>query len=140
MANEFARNLQDSNFTDASFTLSATTGTAANSDIFDLGADTQKPENIEAELTVVAVAAACAVNGDTVYAGLQTSTSSTFSSTDRIIVDKITAVTAGLAAQTLRYRLPSNCARYVRGYVNITGTVTGGLTAATYTGSFALKV
>jgi hypothetical protein len=140
MANEFARNLQDNSLLDASFTLSATTGTAANSDTFDLGADTYKPENLEVEVATAAIAALAAMNGDKVHVGIQTSTSSTFSSTDRIIADVLTAVTAGLAAQTLRYRLPSNCARYVRAYVNITGTVTGGATAATYTGSFKILV
>jgi hypothetical protein len=140
MANEFARNLQDNAFKDASFTLSATTGTAAASDIFDLGADTYKPENLEAELTIVALPAGVVVTGTQVLAGVETSTSSTFGSTDRVIADVLTGA-SGLAAQTLRYRLPSNCARYVRGYVNITAYgATGGASAATYTGSFAIKV
>lgn len=139
MANEHARNRIDAGLS-ATFALSATTGTATQSAGIDLGADTVKPENVEVELLIPAIATGLAVEGSVTELGYELSNSSTFSSTSYQTVVQITAATGGVGAQTLRFRLPSDAARYIRATANInTNATTGGTTAAGLTATFQLR-
>jgi hypothetical protein len=144
MTNEFNRNIQDVVFIDETFPLSATTGTATTSDIFDLGSTgtaNEQADRTEVEIVVPALPNAVVVQGARNEIGFETSTSSTFGTTSRTIVQRATITdTAGLPAQTVRMRLPANCERYVRGTVNLNITATtGGASAATYNGRFSLR-
>jgi hypothetical protein len=139
MGNEIARNRGDAQYIDASFALSATTGVAAYSDTFDLGADVIKPETVEVELVVPALGVAAAPNSCTVIAGIELSAAAAMTTPRTMGLSEKVAST-GVAAQTLRGRLPSDALRYIRGFVVVNDNATsGGDTAATYEASFALK-
>lgn len=131
---QYARNLQDAAVAAVTWTLSATTGTATKSGIIDIGSEVIFPEGFEIEVAVPALPNAIVSQGAVNQIGFETSTSSTFGTVSRSIVDIITVSdTAGLPVQALRYRIPSTSGRYFRGTVNLnTSATAGGATAATY--------
>ena len=129
MPNEFARNIRDAAFVTASFALPTTIAAAGSktSAAIDLGADTFKPENIEVELTVPALNATIAPAASTagVTFSIESATDSAFTAVARTIISKTVAGSAsGVAAQTLRARVPSDCERYIRGRVLLGTTCT----------------
>ncbi len=127
MSFEFNRNLQDANINPASFTL-GTAGQTATSAAVDLGADTQVPEHVEVELSIPALTTTMNLGTNTsgVQYIVESSTTSTFATIDRNIIYESYAgsTTTALGAKVLRARLPSNCARYIRG--KVVGNATSG--------------
>lgn len=115
MANELARNLQDASLNPATFTLPASASSSVTSAVIDLGTDTVKPESVELELSVPALTDTMVPSTRTTTYIIETSTTSNFSAVARTIASKIyTGAGSGIAAATLRCRLPSDCERYVR--------------------------
>lgn len=117
MANEYARNIQDASLNPATFALPTQVGEANGklSAAIDLGTDTVKPENVEVELLVPTLSATIAPAASTAGVAYEiiTSTSSTLNTTARRF-QKITAGSgSGVAQTTLRFRLPSDCERYI---------------------------
>lgn len=131
MANEFARNLQDGSLNPATFTL-GTAGTTATSAAVDLGADTYKPEDFEVQLSIPALTTT--MNTGTNTSGvtyiIESSTTSTFVAIDQTIgsINFAGSTTTALGAKLLRVRIPSNCARYIRGKVS-PGTTSGDMSS-----------
>ena len=109
MANENARNIQDAEFI-VTRALPTADGTVTSSDI-DLGADVYKPEEVELEITVPALNATQLPNADTITMTVQAGASAT-PTTELFRLPVITG-SSGYAGGTFRYRLPSNCPRYV---------------------------
>lgn len=132
MANEFCRNVVDANL-DESFALPASASSSTTSTVIDLGADAYKGENYEVSLGVPALSDTIVPNTRTVTYLIESSTSSAFSAVDRTIyTETFTGAGAGVAAQDIRVRLPSNCARYLRGKVTFgASTTTGAAVSAT---------
>jgi hypothetical protein len=120
MANEFARNVADSNFV-VSRLLPAANTTVTSSDL-DLGAiasGSSFPENCEFQVKIPATAAhtagilTCTVQGGSATAG----TTQLFPSFT------VASGTAGGSETIQRFKLPSNCSRYVNlKIVNSTST------------------
>jgi hypothetical protein len=125
MANEFARNLKDAGFT-TTFTLPASASSSTNQTTpFDFGADTYKPENVEIELAVPALTDTMVPNTRTVTYIIETCTATNFSTIDQTLYSEVfTGAGSGIAAKTKRVRLPSPCARYVRGKVTLGASTT----------------
>lgn len=141
MANEFARNIQDASLNPATFALPTTlqVAGATKSAAIDLGADTYKVENIEAELLIPTLSATIAPAAATVGATYEifASTSSTLNVVSRIIASVTTAGSASGVAQTaLRGRLPSNCERYLGARVYLSTTCTD---ASAVSGTLTLR-
>lgn len=117
MANEFARNLQDASLNPAAFALPTQVGEANGklSAAIDLGADVYKPENIELELLVPTLNATMAPAASTAGVNYEivTSTSSTLNGSARIMRKNIAGSAQGVAQTRVRFRLPSDCERYV---------------------------
>ena len=134
MSNFFARNIQDASVPATTWALSATTGTATKSGIIDLGLEAVfAPEGVEIEVAVPALPAGIVVASAVCQIGVEYSSSSSFATTTRSDVTVITVATIGLPVQALRYRIPSDAPRYLRGTVNLnTAASAGGATAATY--------
>lgn len=109
MANEFARNLKDTDLI-VTRALPEADGTVTSSD-FDLGADTYKGENYELSIEVPELSATDLPNADTLTITVQAGASAT-PTTSAGIVFVITGTGSTIAAQELRARLPSNVARY----------------------------
>lgn len=110
MPNEFARNIQDKDLT-ITRALPTADGTVTSSD-FDLGPALYKGENYELEVTIPALSSTLLPNADTLTLTIQGG-SSAAPSTSLNIVHVTTGTGSTIAAQTLRFRLPSNCPRYV---------------------------
>jgi hypothetical protein len=110
MANEFARNIKDTNLV-VTRALPEADGTVTSSDI-DLGADTYKGENYELSIEVPALSATLLPNADTLTITVQGGASAT-PTTSLNLVAVITGTGSTIAAQELRFRLPSNCPRYI---------------------------
>jgi hypothetical protein len=132
MANEFCRNVVDANLDDQ-FALPASASSSTNSASIDLGADTYKGENYEVSLTVGALSDTIVPSTRTVSYLIESSTSSAFSTVDRTIYSEtFTGAGSGVPAKDIRVRLPSDCARYLRGKVTFgASTTTGAAVAAT---------
>lgn len=109
MANEFARNIQDADLT-IYRTLPTADGTVTSSD-FDLSAAPYKGENVELEITIPALTATQLPNADTLTVTVQAGAAAT-PTTELFRLPVITG-SSGYAGGVLRYRLPSNVARYV---------------------------
>lgn len=126
------RNLKDATYI-KTFALNNGAG-STQSAVIDLGADGYKPETIEAELIVPALNATMAPDTRTVTYIIETSTTSNFAAVDTTIQTSGAAGAggAGIAATTKRVRLPSNCARYIRGKVTM-GSTTGDASSITAT-------
>ncbi len=126
MANEFARNIQDASLNPATFTLPSSAGTSTNSATVDIGSDVYKPEDFEVELSVPALTTT--INPGTATAGvtyiIESSTTSTFAAIDQTLASFNAAgsTTTATIAKLLRTRVPSNCARYIRGKVTLGAT------------------
>lgn len=126
------RNLKDATYI-KTFALNNGAG-STQSAVIDLGADEYKPETIEAELIVPALNATMAPDARTVTYIIETSTTSNFAAVDTTIQTSGAAGAggAGIAATSKRVRLPSNCARYIRGKVTM-GSTTGDASSITAT-------
>lgn len=118
MANEYARNITDSTYS-TTFALPASASSSTNQATpFDLGTDTVKPENVEIEMSVPALTDTMVPNTRTTTYIIETCTATNFSTIDATLYTKtFTGAGSGVAAQVIRVRLPSNCARYVRGKI-----------------------
>lgn len=128
MAYEFNRNQQDANYTS---TVAIAQG-GANTASFDLeqavGGDIEK-----VVFELAAPAAAGVTSGKIATYALQDSADgSSWAAVDPAISTTQTADGSGLAAKTVRFRLPANTRRYVRIAQTITataGTVSGNMVA-----------
>jgi hypothetical protein len=110
MANEFARNIQDKDFI-ITRALPTADGTVTSSDI-DLGAAPYKGENCELEISVPALSSTLLPSADTLTITVQGGSAAT-PTTSLNMVKVITGTGSTIAAQKLRFRLPSDCPRYV---------------------------
>ena len=110
MANEFARNIQDTDLT-ITRALPTADGTVTSAD-FDLGADIYKGENFELEVTIPSLTAVLLPSADTLTMTVQGGAA--VAPTASLNLVQITTGTGStLAEQKIRFRLPSNCPRYV---------------------------
>lgn len=127
MANEFARNIQDASINPVAFAMGAASASTTSTGI-DLGADTYKSGNYEFELSIPALATGVIPDASVVSLILETSTTSNFAAITGTYTETVTgAGGAGISATTARFRVPSNCPRYVR-FKTTRGS--GGTTAA----------
>jgi hypothetical protein len=110
MANEFARNIQDKDLT-LTRALPTADGTVTSSD-FDLGADIYKGENYELEVTIPALTSTLLPNADTLTLTIQGGAAVT-PTTSINLVQVTTGTGSTVAEQKIRFRLPSNCPRYI---------------------------
>lgn len=129
MANEFARNIQDASINPVAFAMGAASA-STNSTAIDLGTDPYKHGNYEFELSIPALATGVIPDASVVSLILETSASSGFSTIIGTYTETVTgAGGVGIAATTARFRIPSNCPRYVR-FKTTRGA--GGTTAAAF--------
>lgn len=129
MANEFARNVQDAavNPSVTSFVLPSAPSLSTTSPVFDLGTFAYKTEEMEFDLQVPSLTSAQAPSGATggVSYIWETSTTSAFTAIARTFTTTVapSPVSSGVATQSIRFRPPSNCERYVRAKVTFGGTM-----------------
>lgn len=129
MANEFARNVQDAlvNPSVTSFVLPSAPSLSTNSAIFDLGVNTFRSESMEFDLQVPSLTSAMAPSGAAVGVSYiwETSTTSAFTAVARSFTTTIapSPVSSGVATQSIRFKPPSNCERYVRAKVTFGATM-----------------
>jgi hypothetical protein len=138
MSHEFSRNISDAEHI-KTFTLPASASTSTqNATGFDLGADIFKGETVEVSMTVPALSATLVPDTRTTTYILETSTASNFATIDATLYTKTFTASggAGVAAQDIRVRLPSNCARYLRGKVTHGASTTD---SSAITATVALK-
>lgn len=110
MPNEFARNIQDNDLT-ITRALPTADGTVTSAD-FDLGADIYKGENYELEVTIPSLTAVLLPSADTLTMTVQGGAAVTPTASLNLV--QITTGTGStIAEQKIRFRLPSNCPRYV---------------------------
>lgn len=123
MSFEYSRNIQDASLNPAAFALNNGAG-STNSASVDLGTDVNKPEAVEVELSVPALNTTMVPDTRTVVYLIESSTTLNFSAVDQTILTATAtgAGGAGVGALLKRVRLPSNCARYLRGKVTMGGT------------------
>lgn len=110
MANEFARNIQDYQFT-VTRALPTADGTVTSSDL-NFGTNTVFPENVELDIAVPALTSTHLPSADTLTITVQGGASAT-PSTSLNLVKVITGTGSTIAAQNIRFRLPSDCPQYV---------------------------
>ena len=120
MANEFARNLKDEQTT-LTRALTAADGSVTSSDI-DLGAYLSGPtlENVELSIEVPSLTSSELASADTLTLTVQGGASAS-PTTSLNLVKVITGTGSTVAAQEIRFRLPSDCPRYI----NVKGTTAG---------------
>lgn len=140
MANEFARNIVDAGFL-YTFALPTQVGEAngKTSTAIDLGsASAFREAGFEAELSVPALSNTIAPSGSTAgaYYEIHMSASSTFNGEVGFYRENYVGTGSGVAAQTVRFRVPSNAPRYLRGKVWLGTTATD---ASAVTGTLTLK-
>jgi hypothetical protein len=128
MAYEKNRNIQDATYI-GTFTLPVTAAntTSCNTTMFDLGTTiTDAPEAIEWQLEVGALSDTIAPAASTagVDYSVEYATTSAFSTVTPIWHKNFVGTGSGVAATTIRGRLPSNCGRFVRAKVKIGTTCT----------------
>ena len=109
MANEYSRNIQDLNYI-VTRALPTADGTVTSSDI-DLGADVHKTETVELAITVPALNSTQLPNADTLTITVQAGAAET-PTTQLFVLPTITG-SSGYAGNEFRFRLPSNCPRYL---------------------------
>jgi hypothetical protein len=110
MAYEFARNINDAEFV-ITRALPTADGTVTSADI-DLGVTPRfSPENVELEITVPALNSTQLPNADTITITVQGGAAAT--PTTLLWVAPVITGSSGYAGGVLRYRLPSNCPRYL---------------------------
>lgn len=98
----------------------------------DLGTSSVKPDAFEALLTIPALNTTMVPDTRTVTAVIETSTASNFGTIARTILS-VTLTGAGgtgVAAQTLRAGIPSDCEQYIRAKIT-TGASTGDASSIT---------
>lgn len=110
MANEKARNIQDAELT-ITRALPTEDGTVTSSD-FDLGQGDWKGENFEVEVTIPELSATNLPSADTLTLTLQAGASAA-PSTSLGISHVTTGTGSTIPEQVLRFRVPSNCPRYL---------------------------
>jgi hypothetical protein len=110
MANELARNIKDAAHI-VTRALPTADGTVTSSDI-DLGAVSYQGENFELSIEVPALSAVLLPNADTLTITVQAGAAAAPTTTLNL-VKVITGTGSTIAAQELRFRLPSDCPRYV---------------------------
>lgn len=114
MANEFARNIQDTLINPVAFAMGAASASTTSTAI-DLGLDTYKNSNYEFQLSIPALATGVIPDASVVSLILETSTTSNFAAITGTYTETVTgAGGAGISATIARFRVPSNCPRYVR--------------------------
>ncbi len=127
MANEFARNIQDASLNPVAFVLPAAASSSTQSTGVDLGADVWKLEDIEFNINLPTLSTTIAPDTRTVTAILETSTTSNFAA---IVMSQSYILTgaggAGIAGADYRFRVPSNCSRYVRAKITFGASTTDG--------------
>jgi hypothetical protein len=127
MPNENSRNVQDVLVNPVPFAMGAASA-STNSTTIDLGADVHKIETIEFELSIPALATGIIPDASVVSLILETSTVSNFATIEQTITKTVTgAGGVGIPATIVRFRVPSDCPRYVR-FKTTRGA--GGTTAA----------
>ncbi len=127
MANENARNVRDVLVDPVAFAMGAASA-STNSTSIDLGADVYKDGNIEFELSIPALATGVIPDASVVSLILETSATSVFTTVIGTYTETVTgAGGVGISATLARFRVPSNCPRYVR-FKTTRGA--GGTTAA----------
>ena len=109
MANEFSRNIQDADLT-ITRALPTADGTVTSTD-FDLSAAPYKGETVELEITIPALTATHLPNADTLTVTVQNGATAT--PTASLFSLPVITGSTGYAGGVLRYRLPSNVARYL---------------------------
>lgn len=140
MPNEFARNRVDASLL-ATFALPTTLLAAGSrqSAAITLDADTYEPENVEVSLAVPALSATiapAAATGGVTFA-VESGTTSTFTTATRTIGSiTIAGSASGIAAQDIRFRLPSDCERFLRARITLATTCTD---ASAVVGTFTLR-
>jgi hypothetical protein len=110
MANELARNIKDAAHI-VTRALPTADGTVTSSDI-DLGAVSYQGENFELSIEVPALSAVLLPSADTLTITVQAGAAAAPTTTLNL-VKVITGTGSTIAAQELRFRLPSDCPRYV---------------------------
>jgi hypothetical protein len=125
---QYARNQVDA-LHSATFALPASASTSTSqATVFDLGTYVFKPENVEVEISVPALSATIAPDTRTATYIIESSTLVGFGTTSQTLFSEVFtgAGGAGIPAQTKRVRLPSDCARYLRGRVAFGASMTSG--------------
>ena len=113
MANEFAHNVQDADLT-KSAALPAAAGSVALTAL-DLGAGDAFLADCELEITTEACDDTAAPDTSTLKINVEDSAdNTTFATLAAELASLTAAASAGFAAQTLRFRIPSNAGRYIR--------------------------
>lgn len=130
MPNKFSPNVTDKAVNPVPFAMGAasasTTSTAV--DLQTVGTGSYRDGNIEFELAIPALATGIIPDGSVVSLILETSTTSNFAAITGTYTETVTgAGGAGIAATSARFRIPSDCPRYVR-FKTTRGS--GGTTAA----------
>jgi hypothetical protein len=121
MANEFGRNIKDASAnTRITRALPTADGTVTSADI-DLGAEAYKGENFELQIEIPALTSTHLPSADTLTLTIQAGASAT-PTTSTGITHLTTGTGSTIAAQVVRFRLPSNIARYV----NVKAVAAGG--------------
>jgi hypothetical protein len=129
MANEFGRNIQDAAF---STTKALPAATVTNvSDSFDLGNVGFKPEELEVEISVPAIAAHTTANNTTITLHDSADNSSFAEVVPMTQVKVLGVVSTGSVAILARFRLPPNVRRYIA--FSQTAGATDTLTASSIT-------
>lgn len=128
MANEFARNVRDYAHT-ITRALPTADGTVTSTDI-DLGAGVYKDENYELEITIPALTATQLPNADTLTITVQAGAAA--SPTTAVAVLPVITGSTGHAGSVIRYRFPSNVARYANVKIVAAGG-TGDISASSAT-------
>ena len=129
MANEFARNIKDAALI-VTRALPTADGTATSSDI-DLGENPVALENVELSVEIPELSATNLPAADTLTVTVQSGESAA-PTTSAGLVRVITGTGSTIAAQDLRFRLPSNVGRYVNVKLVAAGG-TGDMSAKTAT-------
>ena len=110
MANELARNIKDAAHI-VTRALPTADGTVTSSDI-DLGAVSYQGENFELSIEVPELSSTLLPSADTLTITVQAGAAAAPTTTINL-VKVITGTGSTIAAQELRFRLPSDCPRYV---------------------------
>jgi hypothetical protein len=122
------RGIQDVLITPIAFALPAAASTSTTSTTLDLGNDAYKTPNLELGFSVPALSSTIVPNASTVTYLIESSTTSNFSAISQtLFTETLTgAGGAGVAANTRKARLPSDCARYVRFKITFGASCTTG--------------
>lgn len=130
MPNKFSPNVTDKAVNPAPFAMGAASAstTSAAIDLETVGTGSFRDGNIEFELAIPALATGIIPDASVVSLILETSTTSNFAAISATYTETVTgAGGAGTPATVARFRIPSDCPRYVR-FKTTRGA--GGTTAA----------